>query len=77
MAEALRDHGYEIPLNVPPEVPRYHAPRNGKGCTAHGGWLRETLPELLAVDAIEEVPSRLHIGSAEIERGPGARKLNQ
>ena len=67
---------YEIPLNVPPEVPCYYAPRNGKGCTVHGAWLRETLSELLAVGAIEEVASLPHIGSAEIKRGPGAGNLN-
>ena len=67
---------YEIPLNGSPDVPRYHAPRNGKGCTAQGAWLRETLPELLAVGAFEEVPSRPHIGGTEIKRGSVAGKLN-
>ena len=62
--ETLRvvEYGYEIPFAEDRRgIPRYFAPRNGDGCRLYEAWLRSTLPELLAVGAIEEVPHAPHV----------------
>ncbi|MEL6330933.1 MAG: reverse transcriptase domain-containing protein [Planctomycetota bacterium] len=56
------EHGYRIPFKGDPcEMPRYHAHRNGEGGTTYEPWLRDTLPELIAVGAVEPVTKRPHI----------------
>mmetsp|Transcript_18652 Transcript_18652/g.60272 ORF Transcript_18652/g.60272 Transcript_18652/m.60272 type:complete len:218 (-) Transcript_18652:2094-2747(-) len=54
--------GYQIPFSCPRSaVPRFFSPRNGEGCRTYESWLRQTVPELLAVGAIVPVRRRRHI----------------
>jgi len=59
---SIIERGYTIPFTCRrQDVPRYHAHQNGKGCLEHAEWLRQAIPELLEVGAIEAVPTRPHV----------------